>query len=143
MSDDPGPPATPAPEATMREMRQTARQILAQALAECGIAKAFARHMQYAGGLLRIGDDSYDLGSFERVLVVSIGKAGHAMVKALAAITGAGPTGIVACPLVPDAEVPGFRYYRGGHPLPNAESLRAGDAILKLLGMPSEHILVI
>src|SRR5215472_16879891 len=106
MSDAPDPPSAPVPEATAREMRQTAREILAQALAECSIPKAFARHMQYAGGLLRIGNDSYDLGSFERVLIVSIGKAGHAMVKTLAAITGAGPTGIVASPVVPDAEVP-------------------------------------
>jgi hydroxypyruvate reductase len=51
--------------------------------------------------------------------------------------------GIVACPVLPDAQVPGFRYYCGGHPLPNAESLRAGDAILKLLSTPSDRTLTI
>ena len=30
-------------------------------------------------------------------------------------------------------QVPNFRYFQGGHPVPNAESLRAGDVILKSL----------
>ena len=41
--------------------------------------------------------------------------------------------GIVSCPSPPDAQLFGFRYFIGGHPLPNQDSWRAGEAILKLL----------
>ena len=94
-------------------------------------------------GQLRIGKDVYDLGSFERVLVVSIGKAGHTMAEALGNIVGSGLTGIIACPNLPQAQLSGFRYFTGGHPLPNEDSLRAGEAILRLVSGSSPRTLIL
>lgn len=110
--------------------RQFLRQLFARALAECSIHQAFARAVGFEGGVLRIRDDLYDLSACDRVLVVSIGKAAHTMVEALAAQAGGRVQGIVAAPCDPDVMVPGFQYFRGGHPVPNADSLRAADAIL-------------
>ena len=124
-------------------MRDRAREMFEHALSECSIPRAFSKQVLYDRGELRLGNDIYALGSFSRTLVISIGKAGHTMAEALVNTVGAGLTGIIACPNSPPAQLFGFRYFLGGHPLPNEESLRAGDAILRLLGAPSPQTLVI
>ena len=43
----------------LREMRDRAREMFDRALLECNIRHAFAQHVQYEDGQLRIGDDSY------------------------------------------------------------------------------------
>ena len=120
-------------EHAAHEMRAAARDIFLHALAETTIAKAFDRHISYSRGVLRICEDLYDLGVYNRVFVLALGKAAHSMLEALAAQIGPGLSGIVAAPVDPAAQLPNFRYYRGGHPLPNAESLRAAEATLKAL----------
>jgi len=125
-------------------MRDTAREIFRYALAEASIAKAFARHVNCERGVLRVREDLYDLHSYSRVLVISIGKAGHTMVEALAQQVGtASLEGIVASSVEPPSQVRGFRYFRGGHPTPNAESIHAAGAILKALGAQTAASLVI
>ena len=106
-------------------MRQTARSMFLDALAESSIPQAFAKNVQYDGGALRIGDDLYDLSNFGNVLVVSFGKAAHAMAESLVAATGAGLTGIIVDPVEHSSQLSGFRYFRGGHPTPNIESVVA------------------
>jgi hydroxypyruvate reductase len=132
-----------ARESRFREMRDTARQIFAYALAEASISKAFARHVHCERGVLRLGDDLYDLQSYSRVLVVSIGKAGHTMVEAVAEQVGASLEGIVASSVEPAAQVRGFRYFRGGHPTPNAESIQGASAVLNALDAQTASSLVI
>jgi hydroxypyruvate reductase len=115
------------------EMRQLARRAFDHALAGCSIPKAMQRHLELRDDQLCIGNDIYDLQSFGMINVVSIGKAGHSMAQALVEIADRGLHGIVSCPTAPPAQLFGFRYFIGGHPLPNHDSLRAGEAILKLL----------
>ena len=93
--------------------------------------------------MLRICDDLYDLHAYPRPFVVSIGKAGHTMVQALAARTGDQLEGIVVCPEGAQTQLRGFRYFRGGHPTPNSESVRAAEAILKSLSAQNASSLVI
>ena len=123
-----------SPSAAMfSEMRQRAREIFDHALESCNIATAIQTCIQVQGTQLRIGNNIYDLKSLSGIKVVSIGKAGHTMAEALSHIIGSGLHGIVSCPSAPAAQVSGFRYFIGGHPMPNAESLRAGEVILNLL----------
>ncbi len=143
MSGSSQPPSNPPTEVLAREMRALAREVFEHALSECSIPRAFSKHVVYDRGNLRLGNDVYALESFARRLVVSIGKAGHTMAEALANTVGTGLTGIVACPNAPPAQLFGFRHFLGGHPLPNEESLRAGDAILRLVGALSPETLVI
>jgi glycerate 2-kinase len=127
-----------------RQMRDTARGIFDHALAEASISRAFARHVHCERGVLRICEDLYDLQAYSRVLVVSIGKAAHTMVKALTQQVGEfSLEGIVASSVEPSAQVRGFRYFRGGHPTPNAESIHAASAIRKVLEAQSAAALVI
>ncbi len=115
-------------------MRALARDIFLHALGESSIEKAFARHVHYDRGVLRVCDDLYDLRSYSRVFVVSLGKAGHQMAEVLALQAGTTVGGIIADPIVHSHQLPGYRYFAGGHPHPNEESVRAADAILKSLG---------
>ena len=62
------------------EMRVTARHLFERALGESSIDRAFERHVSCERGVLRVCEDLYDLHSYNRVLVVSIGKAAHTMV---------------------------------------------------------------
>jgi glycerate 2-kinase len=131
-------------ESQSYKMRATAREIFRYALAEASIAKAFQRHVHCERAVLRVCEDLYHLDSYSRVVVISIGKAGHAMVEALAQQVGeSAMEGIVACPVEPLVQVRGFRYFRGGHPTPNAESIRAASAIRKALEAQTAASLVI
>ncbi len=116
-----------------RDMRLHAREMFLAALAEADVARAFRRSVQMDRGVMLIGEDLYDLRAFENVLLVAIGKAAHTMAGALAEMTGPGLRGIVAAPTDPEPQIEGLRYFCGGHPLPNAESVRAADAILRTL----------
>lgn len=119
--------------ARFREMRETAESIFRHALKESSIAEAFDRHLDFGRGVLRVGEDLYNFDSYRRVLVISMGKGAHAMAHALASKMGTRAEGIVAGSTEQPAQVPGFRYFAGGHPAPNAESLRAATAITRSL----------
>src|SRR5208283_4335101 len=90
-------------------------------------------------------EDLHDLDSYQRVFVVSIGKAAHTMAVALEAQVGSGcfEAGIVASFVEPAAQVRGFRYFRGGHPTPTAESIQAASAMLNALESQPASALVI
>jgi len=133
----------PAGESQFRAMRDAARSIFLEALSQASIAKGFDRHVQCERGILRVREDLYDLNSYSQVLVISLGKAGHTMVEALAAQVGSLAQGIVATPVLPHSQVPGFRYFQGGHPTPNAESIQAAGAILRTVEPQPASALVI
>jgi hydroxypyruvate reductase len=125
------------------EMRVTARHLFERALGESSIDRAFERHVSCERGVLRVCEDLYDLHSYNRVLVVSIGKAAHAMVTALEIQAGNNFEGIVASSVQPGSQERGFRYFQGGHPTPNEESIRAAEAMLKSLSAQNAASLVI
>ena len=131
-------------ESQFHQMRRIARETFRHALAEASIANAFSRHVHCERGVLRVCEDLYHLDSYSRVLVISIGKAGHTMVEALAQQIGESALeGIVASSVEPSAQIRAFRYFRGGHPVPNAESTRAANAIRTALEAQTAASLVI
>jgi glycerate 2-kinase len=138
----------------MAELKQLARQIFHETLAAIDIPAAMQRKLWRDGTVLHCGDELVvELGGFSRVCVVAIGKAAHAMVDGLAPVvagfgggsgSGAGVKfgGIVSAPTPPEKPVDGLRYFVGGHPIPNLESLQAGRAILEELQNCDERTLV-
>src|SRR6185312_13349984 len=124
-------------------MRDLVRQIFLDTLRAIAIPRIFREKIEYSRGVLRIEQDLYDLSSYARVLVISMGKAAHVMLEALLAQTGPTLEGIVVCSQPPQAQQPGFRYFQGGHPLPNEESQHAARAVLKYASGASESTLVI
>lgn len=130
-------------ESRFTAMRQSAREIFRIAMEESSVAKGFSRHLDCQRGVLRICEDLYNLTSYSRVLVISIGKAGHTMVEALADKVGSSLEGIVASSVQPASQIRGFRYFYGGHPTPNTESVQAANTILRAVGAQSASALVI
>lgn len=143
MADSASAPPGVNSDSQFREMRDRVRGMFDHALAECSIPRAFSRKFQHDHRYIKIGDELYDLAAFSRALVVSIGKAGHSMAEALANLVGTGLSGVIATSAPPPAQLFGFRYFAGGHPLPNHDSLRAGEAILRLVDGLTPETLVI
>jgi glycerate 2-kinase len=130
-------------DSKFRQMRETARSIFGEAMANASIHKAFERHVNCDRGVLRVREDLFDLNSYSRVLVMSLGKAANSMVEALAEQLGGSIEGIVASSIEPASQLRGFRYFRGGHPTPNEDSIRAAAAMLKTLQAQPASALVI
>jgi hydroxypyruvate reductase len=143
MSRSSDTPLDSASEILFREMRERSREMFKHALGECNIPRAFSKKLICDSGSLHVASDIYDLGGFNRTVVISMGKAGHSMAEAFANIVGTGLGGIVACPDLPAAQLFGFRYFAGGHPLPNDDSFRAGDAFLRAVRGTSPETLVV
>jgi len=141
------PELSPERQQNFSKMRQTAREIFISALNNASIESAFARNLHCERRVLRIGHDLHHLDSYNRVFVVSIGKAAHTMAAALEAQVGSGcfQAGIVASSVEPQSQsqIRRFRYFHGGHPTPTAESIQAADAILKSLAALDAASLVI
>jgi len=119
------------------------RHLFEHALAESSVERAFQQRVVCQRDVLRVCDDLYDLSSYQRVFLVSIGKAAHTMVNAFQRQAGDRFEGIVVSSTDPGSQLRGFRYFHGGHPTPNPESMRAADAILKALSARNESSLVI
>lgn len=133
----------PSRDGLALDMRVAVREIFERALAESSIDRAFQRHVACERGVLRVCEDLYDLHTYNRVFVVSLGKAAHTMVNALEMQAGENFEGIVASSVEPGSQIRGFQYFLGGHPTPNKESIRAADAMLKsLAGLNSASLLV-
>ena len=135
-------------ESQFLQMRTTAREIFQHALTQSSISSAFSRHVHCERGVLRICEDLYDLHSYSRVVVISIGKAAHTMAETLTQHIGQPApenslTGIIASSVTPASQLRGFRYFLGGHPTPNPESIQAASAILKQLDAQTAASLVI
>jgi glycerate 2-kinase len=125
------------------QMKEIARHIFDHALGESSISRAFARHLHCERGVLRICEDLYDLDSYDPLFAIAIGKAAHSMLTALHEQAGERFEGIVASPVTPEFHTRGFGYFQGGHPVPNAESIRAAEAMLKSLATLNDSALVI
>ncbi len=124
-------------------MRSAAREIFLDALSEASIEKAFDRHVHYQRGVLRVCDDLYDLSTHPRVQCIAFGKAAHRMAEILARQVGTTVEGIIVDPNPHPYQLPGYRYFAGGHPQPNEESVRGAEAMLKSLGALNPQSLVI
>jgi glycerate 2-kinase len=132
----------------MADLKQLAHRIFQQTLAAIDIPVTMQRKLLRVGSRLRGGDAvsafDVDLRLFERVRVIAIGKAAHAMVEGLAAVLGTENAfeGAVAAPTEPAGALRGMRYFAAGHPLPNAQSWEAAQTILELLKRCDERTLV-
>lgn len=125
------------------QLRTQAREIFGHVLQETSVSAAFTRHVEASRGVLRIGEDLHGLDDLSRIYAVAFGKAAHVMARELRQQLGTMVNGVVCGPEPNEALVEGFRYFHGGHPYPNRESVKAAEAILKTLNVLSGTSLVI
>ncbi len=128
----------------MPQLKQLARQIFHETLAAIDVPATMQRKLQRKGALLVCSETRIDLRDFEKLRVVAIGKAAHAMVEGLALVLApfVKVEGVVSAPTPPRKPLAGMKYFVAGHPVPNAESWKAAEAILALLKKCDEKTLV-
>jgi hydroxypyruvate reductase len=128
----------------MPHLKQLARQIFHETLAAIDIPATMQRKLRRKGTLLVCGETRIDLRDFEKLRVVAIGKAAHGMVEGLAQVLApfVRLEGVVSAPTAARKPRAGMKYFVAGHPVPNAESWKAAEAILALLKKCDEKTLV-
>jgi glycerate 2-kinase len=128
----------------MAELKQIARRIFHETLGAIDIPLIMQQKLTLDGTRLQCRDARIDLGAFEKVRAVAIGKATHALLDGLRLLLPPeiGFDGIAAAPTPTKAPVAGMKYFVAGHPVPNEESWKAAEAILALLKTCDEKSLV-
>lgn len=128
----------------MADLKQLARQIFHETLAAIDIPATMQRKLRRAGTRLYFDGKILDLREFDKLRVVAIGKAAHAMVDGLALVLAPFVRfeGVVSAPTAPRKTPPGMKYLLGGHPIPNEESWKAAEAVLALLKNSDERTLI-
>ena len=115
-----------------REMRNLARQIFSQALTASSVEKAFDHYVECDHGVLRIGHDLYHLNSYSRVFVTAIGKRPTAWRKPCSGERATVWKGSWPVPSSQHLNCAASAILAEGYPMPNAESVRGAEAMLKL-----------
>ena len=125
-------------------MKHVAQRIFRETLAAIDIRAALERKMARSGSRIRAGDATVDLRDYPSILAIAFGKASVAMAEGLARILAPEirAEGILVAPAAPARELPGWKIFVGGHPLPNATSFAAGREILDRLTRSDERTLV-
>lgn len=129
----------------MAKGKAIARRIFQQTLASIDIPRVMERKLPRDGSRLILADAVVDLSQIQKIYVVAIGKAAHAMVNGMEGLLpqGISVRGIVVAPVAPERLMAGMEYFAGGHPVPNADSWKSAEAILRLLESCDERTLVI
>ena len=124
------------------DLKETARSIFSQALADCSIPHAFERaigiqHTLQGTRLVFEGQPSLALDDLKHLRIVALGKAAAPMLQGLLARLPVPPTcdlaGVLIAPGRPDALPKGIQFFAGGHPLPNRDSFVGASAVLAML----------
>ena len=126
-------------------LRDSALAIFHAALDAADPRAAVRRAVQRDGAVLRVGARAYDL-TLGRVFVVGFGKASAAMAQQIEDICGDTlrvARGAVSVKYGHVAPLRKIELHQAGHPLPDANSLRATERILDVLGEARADDLVI
>ncbi len=126
-------------------MKHIAQRVFRQTLSAIDVSAALQRKLIRSGPFILLGDTRIDLRSFDTILGISFGKAAFAMAEGLTKIFAPDfeVEGILVVPASPARDLRGWRVFVGGHPIPNAKSLAAGQAILNRVRTCDERTLII
>jgi hydroxypyruvate reductase len=128
---------------------KTAKDIFLDTLHHLKIEEAMQTRVHYEGESLHIGELTYDLRDFHRVVVISIGKAAAPMWDALrlklelVLKRDQAVEAIVVGSTKPQEKDDRVRFFPGSHPLPDQTSIDAAEAVLKLLASCDDRCLVL
>lgn len=141
---------TPVSDVALENLHASAAEIFTGALEACNIESAFDRRIRVEGNVLHRllpdggGPESIDLSAYKRVFVIAMGKAAVPMMDVLLhrIKRRKGMRGICCTPQLPQKRNWRFRYFQGGHPLPNEDSFAGARAALTLLRKARKDTLI-
>jgi hydroxypyruvate reductase len=141
---------TPVSDSVLDTLHESATHIFTGALEACNIATAFDRRIKFEGNRMQrllpdgSGPATIDLSSYKRVFVIALGKAAAPMLDTLLERMKRrkGLRGICCTNQLPKRRNWRFRYFEGGHPLPNEDSFAAARATLAMLRKAKKDTLI-
>jgi glycerate 2-kinase len=127
---------------TRRQLRFAARGILKAGLAAVDPERLVRSHLcRDPDGTIRVAGKK--LQPFNRLFLVSVGKAAWPMARSAHKVLGNRITSSTVISTQTGRGVPGARAFVAGHPLPNTEGLRAGRHVIGVLRKASRGDLVL
>jgi glycerate 2-kinase len=126
-------------------MKEIAQEIFRETLGVLNIHAALERHFARNGSIIHAGRTEVDLRDYREIVAIVYGKAAYAMAEALDDLLSPDFSydRIVVGPAPPKRDLPGWRVFIGGHPVPNEQSFIAGRAILQRLQKCDERTLIL
>lgn len=104
--------------------------------------KSVLNFVKVENGVLFVKGKPFDLTNFDKVRLIAFGKASIKMAEAILSIVNV-DEGVVVSPEEGAYQFKNIEYIKGGHPIPNENSLKAGTAILDLASKTKEKDLTI
>ena len=127
-----------------REQRVAALEILTAAMEAADPGMAIKRFLELDGERLQVAGRTYDLASYERVLVVGGGKAGAAMAAAVEEVLGDRvQTGVVNVKYGHVAPTRRVKIIEAAHPVPDEAGLAGTREMVELIQSAGANDLVI
>jgi glycerate 2-kinase len=141
---------TPVSDSVLETLHATANEIFTGALEACSIESAFDRRIRFEGNVLHrllpdgSGPESINLANYKRIFVIALGKAAVPMLDTLLTRMKRrkGLRGICCATQLPRTRNWRFRYFLGGHPLPNEDSFESARAALALVKKARKDTLI-
>lgn len=141
---------TPASDTALDFLHARATEFFTGALDASSIEAAFDRRIKFENNVLKrlmpdgSGPDAINLSHYKRIFVIALGKAAGPMLNVLLdrMKRRKGLRGLCCSKYLPRKRNWRFRYFEGGHPLPNEESFAAARAALALLKRAKKDTLV-
>jgi hydroxypyruvate reductase len=141
---------TTVTDLALESQHATATGIFTGAIEACNVPIAFDRRIRFAGDTLHrlipdgSGPDTINLSAYKRIFVVALGKAAGPMLDTLLdrMTRRKGLRGICCSNQLPKTRDWRFRYFEGGHPLPNEDSFAAARATLTMLKKAKKDTLI-
>jgi len=128
----------------MKNPRSDIRAIFDAGLKAADPGEAVGRAISLEGELLLVGDREYNLGAFDRIIIVGAGKAAASMSAALEGVLGPYLTeGIITTKYGHGCALKGVSVTEAGHPIPDEAGARCSRRILDLLEGVGERDLVL
>ncbi len=116
----------------MKKLVEDARAIVSETLQQVDVGSVVARHVVRDGDVLSFGKQSVPVHELDQVVVVAVGKAALPMFEAAKdSLQGVPIRAVVVTNQV--ATIDGATVLPGSHPLPDAASFAAAEAVLALL----------
>ncbi len=128
----------------MQNLKHIARKIFQETLAAIDIRSTLIDKLARSGSCIQVADRTIDLAAYQEIVGIAIGKAAFPMAEGLADLLAPdfGVGGILVAPAAPAKALSGWETIVAGHPVPTAESFRAGRAILERLSTCGERTLI-
>ncbi|MSS70038.1 MAG: glycerate kinase [Candidatus Latescibacteria bacterium] len=131
------------PDATSQKLRADARAVFDAALEAADPKISIRNAVRIEGRTLRVGEGTYDLDAFSRVLVVGAGKASAQMASAVEEVLGDRVSGgLINTKYDHGVPLRRVEVNECGHPVPDEAGVAGTERIVRMLAEADERTLV-